>query len=119
MTGSSHVTVTRSFTFDAAHVLSWHPGKCSRLHGHTYRLEVSVTGPLDSNGVVVDFGEIKKTVAAAVLEPLDHSLLNDTVDNPTAERLAVHILGELQQAGLSPSAVRLWETADCSAEVRP
>lgn len=116
---SREITVTRSFTFDAAHVLPWHPGKCSRLHGHTYRLEVSVTGPLDCNGVVVDFGDIKKIVASAVLEPLDHTLLNDTIDNPTAERLAVHILDELQRAGLSPSAVRLWETADCSAEVRP
>ena len=119
MTASANVTVTRSFTFDAAHVLPWHPGKCSRLHGHTYRLEVSVTGPLDSNGVVIDFGDIKKTVAAAVLDPLDHTLLNNTIDNPTAERLALHILGELQTAGLTPSLVRLWETADCSAEVRP
>ena len=113
------VTVTRSFTFDAAHILPWHPGKCSRLHGHTYRLEVSVTGPLDCNGVVTDFGYIKKTVKAAVLDQIDHTLLNDTVNNPTAERVALHILSTLQEHGLQPTAVRLWETAECSAEVRP
>lgn len=118
MTGP-RVTVTRAFTFDAAHVLPWHPGKCSRLHGHTYRLEVSITGPLDSSGVVVDFGDIKKAVATAVMEPLDHTLLNDTVENPTAERLALHILEQLRTAGLRPSRVRLWETDDCSAEVFP
>lgn len=117
MTGD--VTITRSFTFDAAHVLPWHPGKCSRLHGHTYRLEVSVTGPLDSNGVVVDFADLKTAVTAAVLDPLDHTLLNDAVDNPTAERVAVYILSALQQQGLQPSRVRLWETADCFVEARP
>ena len=112
------VTVTRSFTFDAAHVLPWHPGKCARLHGHTYRVDVTVAGPLDENGIVVDFGDIK-TAAAAVIEPLDHTLLNDTLDNPTAERLALHILSSLRDNGLAATAVRVWETADCSAEARP
>lgn len=117
---TSEVTVTRAFTFDAAHVLPWHPGKCSRLHGHTYRLEISVTGPPDSNGVVVDFGDIKEAVTARVLDPLDHTLLNDTLDNPTAERLALYILHALQDDGcLAVSSVRLWETADCSVEARP
>lgn len=118
MTGAAAVTVTRTFTFDAAHILPWHAGKCSRLHGHTYRVDVSVTGPLDTNGIVVDFGDIK-TAAAAVIDPLDHTLLNDTLDNPTAERLALHILAGLCRNGLAASAVRVWETADCSAEARP
>lgn len=118
MTELAIVTVTRSFTMDAAHVLPWHPGKCSRLHGHTYRIDVSVTGPLNQNGIVIDFGEIKST-AAQVISPLDHTLLNDTLDNPTAERLALHILSGFIKNGLGVSAVRVWETADCSAEVKP
>lgn len=114
---TEQVTVTRSFTFDAAHVLPWHPGKCSRLHGHTYRVDVSITGPVDRHGIVVDFGDIK-TAVAAVIDPLDHTLLNDVLDNPTAERLALHILAALRESSLPAAAVRVWETADCSAEAR-
>ena len=45
-------SVTRSFTFEAAHQLPWHPGKCRELHGHGYRLEVTVEGPVGDNGMV-------------------------------------------------------------------
>jgi 6-pyruvoyltetrahydropterin/6-carboxytetrahydropterin synthase len=116
MTGN--VNITRGFTFDAAHVLPWHRGKCSRMHGHTYRLEVTVTGPLDPNGIVMDFSDLKRIVREHVLNPLDHTLLNDQIDNPTAERVALHILCTLQPH-LPVHAIRLWETADCSVEVRP
>lgn len=112
------VNITRAFTFDAAHVLPWHPGKCSRLHGHTYRLEVTVKGPLDSNGIVLDFSDLKNTVCDHVLNVLDHTLLNDQIENPTAERVALHILDALRPH-LPIHAIRLWETADCSVEVRP
>lgn len=113
------VRVTRSFTFDAAHVLPWHPGKCSRLHGHTYRLEVSVTGPVGPDGVFIDFGDIKTTVREAVLDRLDHTLLNDTIDNPTAELVALRILEWLQDTAMPVSGVRLWETPDCFVDVAP
>lgn len=115
---SRAVRVTRAFTFDAAHVLPWHPGKCSRLHGHTYRLEVTVVGPVSDDGIVIDFADLKAIVTEHVLNPLDHTLLNDLIDNPTAELVALHILDTLTQR-LPVHSLRLWETADCFVEVRP
>ena len=54
--------VTCTFAFEAAHHLAWHPGRCRNLHGHSYRLDVSVEGPLDANGVVLDFDTLKDVV---------------------------------------------------------
>ena len=54
--------VTCTFTFEAAHRLAWHPGKCRNLHGHSYRLDVTVAGPLDANGVVLDFDSLQDVV---------------------------------------------------------
>jgi len=51
--------VVRCFTFAAAHHLPWHEGRCRQLHGHTYRLEVTVEGPIGEHGVVVDFDEVR------------------------------------------------------------
>lgn len=113
------VSVTKTFAFEAAHVLPWHPGKCSRLHGHSYRLDVTVTGPTDGNGVVIDFADLGRAVRAAVVERCDHALLNDLVDNPTAENLAAAFLDWLSDAGLAASELTVWETATSRATVRP
>jgi len=88
--------VTRAFTFDAAHQLPWHAGKCQRLHGHTYRLEVSVEGPLDEHGIVWDFADLDEMVRREVLDRYDHRYLNDLLDNPTAELLATQIWEQLE-----------------------
>jgi len=104
--------VTCSFSFEAAHSLAWHPGKCRNLHGHSYRLDVSVEGPLDSNGVVLDFDTLKALVQTQVIDVWDHRNLNDVLDNPTAERLAQQAWELLAGAGLELAALRLWETAD-------
>jgi 6-pyruvoyltetrahydropterin/6-carboxytetrahydropterin synthase len=109
--------VTRSFRFEAAHQLPWHEGKCKHLHGHSYRLEVSVEGPLNEHGIVVDFADLKRVVKAEVIDRFDHRYLNDIVDNPTAEVLAQSIWKSLEAAGLALAAVRLWETETCSVEV--
>lgn len=82
--------VIRQYDFDAAHVLAWHQGKCARLHGHTYRLEVTVARPLDDRGVVMDFAEVDEIVDWHVLAILDHRHLNDVLENPTAERVATY-----------------------------
>jgi 6-pyruvoyltetrahydropterin/6-carboxytetrahydropterin synthase len=113
------VTVTRTFTFNAAHVLPWHAGRCSRLHGHTYKLQVSVTDHLTVDGIVVDFEDLKKAVWSAVLGQLDHSFLNEIIVNPTAERVALYVLDALVQEGIIVSGVRLWETPECFVEVTP
>lgn len=111
------VTVSQEFEFHAAHFLSWHPGKCKNLHGHSYRVQVDVKGPLDERGVVIDFDELARTVWDQILEPLDHSLLNDHLDNPTAERLGIHILRKADASGLMLSEVRVWETTQSCAVV--
>lgn len=110
-------SVTRSFRFEAAHQLPWHPGKCQRLHGHSYRLEVTVDGAVADNGVVVDFADIRAVVEREVIERYDHQYLNDLLDNPTAELIAHEIWKSLEAAELSISRVRLWETADCWVDV--
>ena len=110
-------SVTRSFTFEAAHHLPWHPGKCQRLHGHSYRLEVTVEGPLDHQGIVVDFADIKRVVEREVVTRYDHTYLNDLFDNPTAELIAQEIWKTLEAAALPVAHIRLWETPDSWVDV--
>ncbi|MHB1486024.1 MAG: 6-carboxytetrahydropterin synthase QueD [Acidimicrobiales bacterium] len=116
--------VTRSFSFDAAHQLDWHPGKCRRLHGHHYRLEVTIEGPMGPHGIVMDFDDLKGIVTKIVLDHYDHQFLNDFIDNPTAELVAQKIWSdlsgtELNSAGLALCGLRLWETPNCSVEIVP
>jgi len=77
--------ITKTFTFDSSHSLSWHKGKCKNLHGHTYKLEVSIKGELNENGIVMDFSDLKKIVKKIILEKYDHQHLNLFFNNPTAE----------------------------------
>jgi len=105
-------------------VLPWHPGKCRNLHGHTYRLEVSVEGPVDTHGVVADFADIDTLVTREIIDRFDHTYLNDVIDNPTAEVIAADIWKRLEQHGLGSAAlslarIRLWETPDSSVELTP
>jgi 6-pyruvoyltetrahydropterin/6-carboxytetrahydropterin synthase len=104
--------VTCTFTFEAAHRLAWHPGRCRNLHGHSYRLDVSVEGPLDDHGVVLDFDTLQAVVRAEVIDAWDHRDLNEVLDNPTAELLAHRAWTLLTSAGLDLAALRLWETTD-------
>ena len=88
--------VTKKFTFDAAHALTQYYGKCENLHGHTYRLGVTVEGPVHDNGMVVDFVLLKRIVKRVILSELDHQNLNDHFENPSAEVVALWIWGELE-----------------------
>lgn len=110
-------SVTRAFTFEASHQLPFHPGKCQRLHGHGYRLEVTVEGAVGEDGMVLDFSALKDVVRREVIDRLDHQHLNDLFPNPTAEVVAAEIWKSLEASGLAVSRIRLWETADCMAEV--
>lgn len=88
--------VTKEFTFDSAHFLTNYYGKCERVHGHTFKLQVTVEGKVQSNGLVIDFVVLKRIVKKHVLDKLDHHLLNDVVENPSAERVIVWIWDRLK-----------------------
>lgn len=116
------LTITRSFSFDAAHQLPLHDGKCKRLHGHTYRLDIAYEGypqPVDDNnpssGMVLDFADLKRGISDIMAEFLDHHYLNDVVDYPTAERVLQWVVSFLLlRFGNAIQWVRLSETEDCS-----
>ncbi|MEA3313366.1 MAG: 6-carboxytetrahydropterin synthase QueD [Caldisericota bacterium] len=77
--------LSREFTFDAAHKIIDYQGKCEKLHGHTYRLKVTVVGKLGDNEMVIDFAVIKKIVNEMIIDKLDHGYLNDLFPNSTTE----------------------------------
>lgn len=107
--------VTRVFSFSAAHHLTQYKGVCERLHGHTYRVAVTVEGPVQKNGLVVDFTLLKKVVEEKVLKKLDHRDLNEIMPNPSAENIALWIwdklknINRLLRAPVELDSVRVWE----------
>ncbi len=105
--------VSKEFTFDAAHFLTKYQGKCERLHGHTYRLRVTVEGPVGDDGMVMDFVELKKLVREKVIDRYDHQNLNDFFENPSAELVTMKIWEDLVgELPVKLSEITLWETAD-------
>lgn len=88
--------VTREFTFDSAHFLTNYYGKCERVHGHTYRLQVTLEGKVQKNGLILDFVVLKRLVKKQILEKLDHYLLNDVIENPSAERVVMWMWEQLK-----------------------
>ena len=89
------VKVTKVFTFDSAHYLTKYHGKCEKLHGHTYKLEVTLEGKVQENGMVVDFALFKNVVKKYVVDILDHKCLNDFLDNPSSENLVIWMWEQL------------------------
>jgi 6-pyruvoyltetrahydropterin/6-carboxytetrahydropterin synthase len=113
------LTATRRFTFDAAHHLPRHAGKCKQIHGHTYILEVTVCATerayetFDDQGFFVDFGDLKSAVTCVIDKLCDHKDLNEFDSYPTAERLILR-LWKCLSATLPPTCelvhLRLHET---------
>jgi 6-pyruvoyltetrahydropterin/6-carboxytetrahydropterin synthase len=110
--------------FAAAHQLKMVSQKCENLHGHNWKVEVRVAGKkLNSAGVLVDFGELKKHVAELINE-LDHRFLNDTDffgENtpPSSENIAFFIAKGLEKKldgiGAEVTRVSAWESDDACA----
>lgn len=123
------IKLTKSFKFDSAHFLQNHKGKCSSIHGHTYRLDVTVSrigGRLlvsgSDEGMVIDFSDLKEIVKTHVIEKMDHKLLNDIFQfRTTAENLALYIFEilkeQLQPLDIKVLNIKLWETSDSCVEV--
>lgn len=111
---SEIVELVKDFRFEAAHFLPNVPEghKCRRTHGHSFRGEVSVKGPLDPKlGWVIDFADLRNSIDPIVRD-LDHYLLNDIagLENPTAELLAVWIWNRLAPSLPNLHRVTLEET---------
>ena len=111
--------VRRGFDFEAAHRLPHHPGKCRDLHGHSYRLQVTVDRPVDpGSGMAIDFGDLKRVVRTEVVDLLDHKYVNDMIENPTAEEMAVWIWRRLETRLEGLEEIELHETRNCSVVYR-
>ena len=114
-------------TFAAGHALRGYHGKCEKIHGHNYKVLVTLEGEsLDSAGLLVDFVDVKRLLHA-VVDRLDHQFLNDVPPfdtlNPTAENMARYFCEEVAK-GLDPararvSSVKVWETDTSTATYRP
>jgi len=88
--------IFKIFKFDSAHKLPNYNGKCSNLHGHTWKLIIGIERDVDDkSGMGIDFGEIKKVVNERVLDRLDHCYLNDIIENPTCENIIFWIKEKL------------------------
>lgn len=111
--------VRRRFPFEAAHVLPDHPGKCRNLHGHSYVLHVTVDRPVaPGTGMAIDFGDLKRIVREHVVDVLDHRYVNDVLENPTAERMAVWCWERLHDPLPGLVEIELHETENCSVVYR-
>lgn len=143
---ADRIRLTREFSFEAAHALEGYDGKCREIHGHSYRLFVTVVGePITDEsspklGMVMDFGELKRIVNGEIVERLDHAfvmrrtaraermaeMLGGEFRNivlvdyqPTCENMLIDFAGRLRKAlpeGVKLHSLRLYETAKSYAE---
>ncbi|SMC56444.1 6-pyruvoyltetrahydropterin/6-carboxytetrahydropterin synthase [Desulfocicer vacuolatum DSM 3385] len=129
------LTITRQFKFDAAHRLFLKNlthrenhdifGKCSKVHGHTYCLKITISGKVQPTGMILNFTDLKRIVETRIIDRYDHSFLNDLdeyKDLPTtAENMALYIFKALspclKSRDLTLTRVVLYETPDSWATV--
>jgi len=115
--------ITREFTFSAAHNLTNYHGKCEELHGHTFKLSITLEGsPIEEDGMIVNFITIKDIVQENILNLLDHKYLNNIFKNPTCENIVSWIFNKLDPVlkgeNYSLYEVRLWESSESSVTLR-
>jgi 6-pyruvoyltetrahydropterin/6-carboxytetrahydropterin synthase len=119
--------VSVDHTFAAGHALRNYKGKCENVHGHNYKVRVTIAGnQLDSTGLLLDFADLRAAIKA-VVDRLDHRFLNDLSPfdeiNPSAENLAKYFCDEitpqLSDSRLSIQTVTIWETDLTSATYTP
>lgn len=130
--------VTKTIRFDAAHILTNHRGLCKNLHGHTYRVDVTVAkDDSDTRDMVIDFKDLKATMQKYITDVFDHSFIYDETSageseiaavlnkhsmrivkmpfRSTAENLARYFFDLLVPHIVGLSAVTVWETPDSCA----
>lgn len=131
-------TISKSFEFDASHRLITHPGKCKNIHGHRYKVEVSIgASEIDEiTGMLMDFGDLGK-FKQWLMDYFDHATIVNYDDSnfirflnqegskvyaihgePTAENMAklfFNMLENMLPKGMKPFVVVVWETPNCKA----
>jgi 6-pyruvoyltetrahydropterin/6-carboxytetrahydropterin synthase len=111
----------KEFSFEAAHKLPLvdKNHKCFNLHGHSFKVKITIEGPVNELGWVMDFSDIKK-FCQPIIEELDHKYLNeiDGLDNPTSENIAVWIWQRLIQKLPELSSIEIMETCNSGCEYR-
>jgi 6-pyruvoyltetrahydropterin/6-carboxytetrahydropterin synthase len=111
--------IFKEFTFEAAHKLPLLPTthKCSNLHGHSFKVRISIDGVLNEFGWVMDFSELKK-ICAPYIEQLDHSYLNEIngLENPTSENIAIWLWNKIILLAPNLSSIRVMETCNSGCE---
>ena len=111
--------IFKEFTFEAAHKLPLLPTthKCSKLHGHSFQVRISIDGPLNELGWVMDFSELKK-ICSPFIEQLDHSYLNEIsgLENPTSENIAIWLWDRLVKPLQNLSSITVMETCNSGCE---
>jgi 6-pyruvoyltetrahydropterin/6-carboxytetrahydropterin synthase len=113
--------LSKEFTFEAAHQLPQHDGKCARLHGHSWKAIVFVAGDLlqvtgAKAGMLIDYADIKGIVKPIIDDYLDHHYLNETtgLDDPTSEAIAAWLYRFIKPNLPGLIAVRIDETCTSS-----
>jgi len=134
--------IAKDFYWEMSHRLPFHKGPCRNIHGHSYKIRVELTGKPDSDGIVLDYYDLK-ILMLPVIEQLDHAFVVDTNDSvminflkendmkyhiiektTTAENLAEYIFSEVRNQitkkynNISELTIRLFETDDVYAEVQ-
>lgn len=129
--------VTKIIYFSFGHRLMDYEGKCAKLHGHNGRVEITLSSrTLDEKGMVIDFGDLKRSVDSWIDENLDHKMILREDDpsiphleklgepiykmkvDPTAENLAKLIFKQVQSLGFPVEEVKFWETESSFATFR-
>lgn len=140
-----NISITKIFSFEMAHALLCYDGACANIHGHSYKMEVSIGGvPLNEdnhpkNGMIMDFGELKALVQEEILAQIDHALVlhhqtpSDLVSKlkehyknivlvsyqPTSENMLQDFAQRIQaklKSGIMLQKIKLYETANSFAE---
>jgi 6-pyruvoyltetrahydropterin/6-carboxytetrahydropterin synthase len=116
------VELSRTFRFEAAHRLTRVPEghKCGRLHGHSFKVDVVIAGPVDpATGWLIDFGDLKRLLAP-VIDRLDHQYLNEIegLENPTSEVLAAWIWERVHPLVPGLQSITVYETCNARCTYR-
>ncbi len=117
--------VAKKVSFDAAHFLPDYDGKCKEVHGHHWEVELGVEGEVNpETGMVVDFNILNAFLREKVVNKFDHILINNLLENPTAENIAERIRlswdlwAEENCLAVKLAFIVVWETEDSYVEVR-